>query len=100
MVLSVVLVIYTLAFILMTLRDVLNTKQIRVMDELIRAQRKLIQDLELELLLPGKIQRKAVLSGGGAPSSDLGERGDFYLDVKGLVLYGPKTTNGWPTGQA
>jgi hypothetical protein len=36
-----------------------------------------------------------ILSGEGAPTTDLGVAGDFYLDTKATALYGPKTTAGW-----
>jgi len=36
-----------------------------------------------------------VLSGRGAPSSDVGVAGDFYIDIANGALYGPKAANGW-----
>ncbi|WP_300597925.1 hypothetical protein [Niabella sp.] len=36
-----------------------------------------------------------ILSGNGAPASDLGALGDYYLDNLTAFLYGPKTGNGW-----
>lgn len=42
--------------------------------------------------LPGS----QILSGGGAPESDLGAIGDYYLDTNINDLYGPKTQeDGW-----
>ena len=42
--------------------------------------------------LPGS----QILSGGGAPESDLGAIGDYYLDTNTNELYGPKSQeNGW-----
>lgn len=37
-----------------------------------------------------------VLNGSGAPASSLGAVGDFYIDTAAHVLYGPKTSTGWP----
>ncbi len=39
-----------------------------------------------------------ILNGKGAPSSSLGNNGDFYLDTKALTIYGPKLAGKWPTG--
>lgn len=41
---------------------------------------------------------QAVLSGTGAPSSMIGNIGDFYIDATAWTIYGPKASNGWPTG--
>ncbi|MFZ1154903.1 MAG: hypothetical protein WAN93_08370 [Solirubrobacteraceae bacterium] len=38
---------------------------------------------------------KTVLSGSGAPSSGLGEAGDFYIRTSNDSVYGPKTASGW-----
>ena len=38
---------------------------------------------------------KTVLNGTGAPTSDQGANGDFYLDTAYEELYGPKTNAGW-----
>lgn len=35
-------------------------------------------------------------NGNGVPSTEVGNIGDFYLDIAGVDLYGPKTTLGWP----
>lgn len=37
----------------------------------------------------------AVYSGNGNPAADLGNPGDYYLDLTGSKLYGPKTKEGW-----
>ena len=36
-----------------------------------------------------------ILNGVGSPNSSLGIDGDFYIDVKALTLYGPKTKGRW-----
>jgi hypothetical protein len=38
-----------------------------------------------------------VLNGSGAPSSNLGILGDFYINTDNFNLYGPKTNSGWGT---
>ncbi len=40
-----------------------------------------------------------ILNGKGAPKSSLGIDGDFYIDTRSLLLYGPKTKGKWPTPQ-
>lgn len=89
-----VVVIYTIVFLLLAWRDFLNREQIRVMDELIVAQRDLIKDLEAGLFNPPP---RLVLFGSGTPALELGKPGDFYMDLKTLQLYGPKTPKGWST---
>ena len=37
-----------------------------------------------------------VLNGKGAPSNTLGINGDFYIDTRSLLLYGPKASGKWP----
>lgn len=37
----------------------------------------------------------AVYSGKGNPTVDLGQPGDYYLDITASELYGPKTKGGW-----
>lgn len=44
------------------------------------------------------ISGNTILSGNGAPANSLGVAGDFYLDLSGLMLYGPKTAAGWGSG--
>ena len=41
-----------------------------------------------------------ILNGKGAPKSSLGIDGDFYIDTRSLLLYGPKTKGRWPTPQS
>jgi hypothetical protein len=36
-----------------------------------------------------------ILNGVGVPSKKVGINGDFYIDTKDLVLYGPKTNGAW-----
>ena len=36
------------------------------------------------------------LSGKGAPSNNLGNNGDFYLDLQNIYFYGPKSNGHWP----
>jgi hypothetical protein len=38
---------------------------------------------------------KTVLNGPGAPSSDQGSNGDFYIDTSANAIYGPKTDGSW-----
>ncbi len=38
----------------------------------------------------------SLLSGSTPPTADGGKAGDFWLDTASEVLYGPKTTSGWP----
>ncbi|MDZ7717657.1 MAG: hypothetical protein U5K72_02410 [Balneolaceae bacterium] len=38
-----------------------------------------------------------ILAGTGAPSSDTGSVGDYYLDRDNAELYGPKNESGWGT---
>ncbi len=40
-----------------------------------------------------------ILNGKGAPKSSLGIDGDFYIDVRSLLIYGPKAKGKWPTPQ-
>jgi hypothetical protein len=41
-----------------------------------------------------------ILNGKGAPKSLIGIDGDFYIDTRSLLLYGPKTKGKWPTPQS
>ena len=43
--------------------------------------------------LPATIN--TVLSGNGTPSSALGKDGDFYIDVRNALFFGPKTKGRW-----
>jgi hypothetical protein len=38
-----------------------------------------------------------ILNGKGAPKSGVGIDGDFYIDTRSLLLYGPKARGKWPT---
>ena len=38
-----------------------------------------------------------ILNGKGAPRSSFGIDGDFYIDTRSLLLYGPKSKGKWPT---
>jgi hypothetical protein len=40
-----------------------------------------------------------ILSGKGAPKSSQGVDGDFYIDTRSLLIYGPKAKGKWPTPQ-
>jgi hypothetical protein len=40
-----------------------------------------------------------ILNGKGAPLSTLGINGDFYIDTRSLLIYGPKKNNKWPLPQ-
>jgi hypothetical protein len=37
-----------------------------------------------------------ILNGKGAPISTLGIDGDFYIDTRSLLIYGPKKSKKWP----
>ena len=39
-----------------------------------------------------------IIPGIGAPTPNLGNNGDWYIDTKNKKLYGPKTQNGWGDG--
>jgi hypothetical protein len=41
-----------------------------------------------------------ILNGKGAPKSSLGINGDFYIDTRSLLIYGPKRKGKWPTPQS
>ena len=41
-----------------------------------------------------------ILNGKGAPLSTLGIDGDFYIDTRSLLIYGPKKNKKWPTPQS
>jgi hypothetical protein len=38
-----------------------------------------------------------ILNGKGAPKNSLGRDGDFYIDTRSLLLYGPKKSGKWPS---
>ncbi|MCL7986824.1 hypothetical protein M8998_02600 [Sphingobacterium sp. lm-10] len=39
-----------------------------------------------------------VLNGFGVPQDNLGKNGDFYINTETLVLFGPKSADGWGNG--
>ena len=41
-----------------------------------------------------------ILNGKGAPLSTLGIDGDFYIDTRSLLIYGPKKIGKWPLPQS
>lgn len=41
-----------------------------------------------------------ILNGKGAPKNSLGIDGDFYIDTRSLLLFGPKIKGKWPTPQS
>ena len=40
-----------------------------------------------------------ILNGKGAPSNSDGINGDFYIDTRSLLIFGPKTNGKWPAPQ-
>ena len=44
-----------------------------------------------------KKTKSPILSGQSVPTSDLGNKGDYYFDLSTYKLYGPKKANGWGT---
>ena len=57
-------------------------------------------ELDIEFLGQGSagIDSKTILSGTSAPSSSIGNAGDFYIHTTTSSLYGPKTASGWGAG--
>ena len=41
-----------------------------------------------------------ILNGKGSPNNSLGINGDFYIDTRSLLLYGPKSKGKWPAAQS
>lgn len=41
-----------------------------------------------------------ILNGKGAPKNSMGSNGDFYIDTRSLLFYGPKSKGRWPTPQS
>jgi hypothetical protein len=39
-----------------------------------------------------------IITGPGFPSNLIGKVGDLYTDTLSKIVYGPKTSTGWPTG--
>ncbi len=61
------------------------------LDGLLKQQQDLLQSLEEA---PSK-----VYSDNGAPGSDLGKPGDYYIDLQNKLIYGPKPTRtDWADG--
>lgn len=44
------------------------------------------------------VNGRTVLNGSGAPGNGIGANGDFYIDITGWVIYGPKAGGDWPGG--
>jgi hypothetical protein len=40
-----------------------------------------------------------ILNGKGAPKNSIGINGDFYIDTRSLLIYGPKAKGKWPKPQ-
>ena len=40
-----------------------------------------------------------ILNGKGAPANTVGINGDFYIDTRSLLIFGPKASGKWPTPQ-
>ena len=40
-----------------------------------------------------------ILNGKGAPANNVGINGDFYIDTRSLLLFGPKASGKWPLPQ-
>ena len=40
-----------------------------------------------------------ILNGKGSPSNSTGINGDFYIDTRSLLLFGPKKNGKWPAPQ-
>jgi hypothetical protein len=41
-----------------------------------------------------------VLNGKGTPSKSIGINGDFYIDTRSLLIFGPKTKGKWPAARS
>lgn len=55
------------------------------------------QGIKGEQGIPGT-DGKMIRYGTGVPTSDLGNDGDFYINITSHALYGPKTSSGWGAG--
>ncbi len=55
------------------------------------------EGLQGEQGMPGPAG-STILSGNGAPAGSIGSTGDFYLDLGGSKMYGPKSASGWGSG--
>ncbi|MEY3704909.1 MAG: hypothetical protein RLY29_281, partial [Actinomycetota bacterium] len=54
----------------------------------------------ISVALPPSVTKRATqfFSGEGRPASEIGKRGDFYIDQAALTIYGPKVTDSyWQT---
>ena len=52
----------------------------------------------MRLLMAGRVSTtmpNTILNGTSAPRSSIGINGDFYIDTKALLFYGPKSRSGW-----
>ncbi len=47
---------------------------------------------------PAGANGNTILNGTSAPSSTVGNDGDFYIDTATMTLYGPKSSGVWPSG--
>ncbi|MDI6033753.1 hypothetical protein QLS91_11775 [Flavobacterium sp. LB2P84] len=50
-----------------------------------------------ELTVGNGVNANTILNGNTNPSSAIGSDGDFYINTGSVVLYGPKTSGGWPS---
>lgn len=54
----------------------------------------------VRLFMAGRVSStvpNTILNGTAAPRSSIGVEGDFYIDTKALLLYGPKHRSNWPS---
>jgi hypothetical protein len=65
--------------------------------ELAGQTRSLFSFAEVQPIVQG-VAVNTFLSGSGAPASNLGIDGDYYMDVPGKFWYGPKALGAWPAG--
>jgi len=75
--------------------------ELNVSDDDIQTRIQLIQDLieqQLNVLQNLKEAPSKVLSNSKAPTVDIGDIDDYYIDTRNQVIYGPKTAAGWGTG--
>jgi hypothetical protein len=75
--------------------------EINVSDEDIQNRINIIQNLveeQLNVLQNLKEAPSKVLSGTTYPLLDLGDIGDYYVDINNQIIYGPKTESGWGIG--
>ena len=75
--------------------------ELNVSEDDIQNRIQLIQDLieqQLNVLQNLKEAPSKVLSNSKAPTVDIGDIDDYYIDTRNQVIYGPKTAAGWGTG--